>query len=71
MLTKILIFLAVVIGVFVVARMGASSAFRPKSRVKKTNDARIPGAEDLVPCNFCGAFVTRGDPCTCRNASSS
>ena len=65
MLTKVLIFLAVVIGVFVVARMGAASAFRPvgkKARKKVENG----GAEDLVACPACGAYNAIGQPCDCK-----
>lgn len=72
MLTKILIFLGVVIGVFVVARMGAASANGPgtilrgrrRDRAKTTKSAK---ADDMAPCPTCGAYVTRGETCPCGN----
>ena len=69
MLTKILIFLAVVIGVFVVARMGAASAI-PKRLSRKSGDkATAPRrAEDLKPCPTCGAWSADGEGCPCGRA---
>lgn len=67
MLTKILIFLAVLIGVFVVARMGASSAIRPRLRRDKS-DKKEQAAEDLVACPVCGAWSARGEGCSCGGA---
>lgn len=70
MLTKILIFLAVVIGVFVVARMGAASAFKPSLRGKAKDKvtARARRAEDMVQCNTCGAWSATGENCPCGSA---
>ncbi|MFV0475840.1 MAG: hypothetical protein ACK5MQ_16795 [Pikeienuella sp.] len=69
MLTKFLIFAAVLIGVFVVARMGAASAFRPTSRRKgELKGAKAPKAEDLSPCPVCGAWSARGEGCPCGGA---
>lgn len=70
MLTKILIFLAVVIGVFVVARMGAASAFKPALRGKSKDKvaSRAKGAEDLIQCNTCGAWSATGESCPCGSA---
>lgn len=68
MLTKILIFLAVVVGVFVVARMGAASAFRPSLRGKRDKAVKSEkgrAAEDLAPCPVCGAWSARGESCPC------
>ena len=69
MLTKILIFLAVLIGVFVVARLGAASAL-PK-RLRRDGGAK-PGkvrkAEDLKPCPVCGAWSAAGEGCQCGGA---
>ncbi|QIE55584.1 hypothetical protein G5B40_09020 [Pikeienuella piscinae] len=67
MLTKILIFVAVLIGVFVVARMGASSAIKPNLRSKK-KASKLKDAEDLVPCPVCGAWSARGEGCPCGGA---
>lgn len=67
MLTKFLIFVAVIFGVFVVARLGASSAIRPRLRKKKGSDARVKDAEDFAPCPSCGAWVARGQGCSCQN----
>lgn len=65
-LTKFLIFAAVVFGVFVVARMGAASAIRPKLRRDKKNpDPREKDVEDLVRCPSCGAWSARGEACPC------
>lgn len=69
MLTKILIFLAVVIGVFVVARLGAASAFRPDSRNRDRKKLRPDKpAQDLLPCPNCGAYVAPGELCDCTGA---
>ncbi|MEX2519437.1 MAG: hypothetical protein WD969_08920 [Paracoccaceae bacterium] len=67
MLTKILIFLAVLLGVFVVARMGASSAIRPRLKRRKAG-RRAESAEDLVACPVCGAWSARGEGCPCGGA---
>lgn len=64
MLTKILIFLAVVIGVFVVARLGAASALKPASGKAKRKRKGFRRAEDMKPCATCGAFVA-GGVCDC------
>lgn len=70
MLTKIAIFLAVLIGVFVVARMGASSAGRPagdgESRRVRGKARRDP-AEEMIPCRTCGAYTARGAVCPCAD----
>lgn len=64
MLTKFLIFAAVIFGVFLVARMGAASAVRPNlGRKKKAEPVR--DAEDLVKCGICGAWSARGEGCSC------
>lgn len=68
MLTKILIFLAVLVGVFVVARMGAASANRPSLGGNKKDGRRVKGAEDLVQCPVCGAWSARGEGCPCGGA---
>lgn len=68
MLTKVLIFLAVLIGVFVVARMGAVSAIRPAGKLRGRREARAKAAEDMVACPVCGAWTARGDPCECGGA---
>ena len=68
MLTKILIFLAVVIGVFVVARMGAASAFKPSSKGKGAKAARARRAEEMIACPVCGAYTAKGDACPCGGA---
>ncbi|MEM7547830.1 MAG: hypothetical protein AAF367_20065 [Pseudomonadota bacterium] len=71
MLTKILIFLAVVIGVFVVARMGASSAMEPLLKRKPKQDRvskRARKAEDLKQCRVCGAWSPTGEGCPCGEA---
>ena len=67
MLTKILIFLAVVIGVFVVARLGAASAFKPASRTAKVKGKKARQAEEMRPCPVCGAYVAGGG-CDCGQA---
>lgn len=67
MLTKILIFLAVVLGVLIVARMGAASAFRPSVKGRKA-DKKVSGAEDLTACPVCGAWSARGEGCPCGGA---
>lgn len=68
MLTKVLIFLGVLIGVFVVARMGATSATRPGGRIRSRREARAKAAEDMVACPVCGSWTARGDPCKCGGA---
>lgn len=68
MLTKILIFLAVLVGVFVVARMGASSAIKPSALRKRQKSARVKRAEEMIACPTCGAYVARGDVCPCGGA---
>ncbi len=70
MLTKILIFLAVVIGVFVVARMGASSALKPilRGKTESKPDQRARRAEDLKQCTVCGAWSASGETCPCGTA---
>lgn len=68
MLTKILIFVAVLVGVFVVARMGASSALKPSPKRKRDKAARFKRAEDMIPCPVCGAYTARGDACPCGGA---
>ncbi|MEL7463352.1 MAG: hypothetical protein AAFN79_04760 [Pseudomonadota bacterium] len=72
MLTKVAIFLAVLVGVFVVARMGAASAAQPKggpkSGAKKSRFFRRKGSEELIPCATCGAYIPRGETCICRDA---
>lgn len=70
MLTKVLIFLAVLIGVFVVARMGAASATRPAGGKKKRTifERRAKKAEDMIPCPVCGSFTARGEACDCGGA---
>lgn len=68
MLTKIAIFLAVLIGVFVVARMGAASAAAPKRGPKKRRMFRRKSSEDLIPCATCGAYIPRGETCICGDA---
>lgn len=65
MLTKFLIFVAVLVGVFVVARMGASSAFRPPLPRGKGAKKQGRQAEDLVQCPVCGAWSARGEGCSC------
>lgn len=77
MLMKILIFAGVIVGVFVVARMGAASATSNKTLFggkKKPGKARArskqgvnQGAEDLIPCSVCGAFISKGEICACRD----
>ncbi|MEO0362075.1 MAG: hypothetical protein AAF322_13250 [Pseudomonadota bacterium] len=64
MLTKFLIFLAVVIGVFVVARLGASSALKPAGRARRST-ARVRRAEETLPCPNCGSYVVIGEICSC------
>jgi ribosomal protein L32 len=71
MLMKILIFVGVIVGVFVVARMGAASANSKKTlfKGKKRHKSRAPkqqSAEDLKPCSVCGSFVASGEICPCR-----
>lgn len=68
MLMKILIFLAVIIGVFVVARMGASSAFRPTARKAKVDKGASKPVEDMRPCTVCGSYVAIGETCSCGEA---
>ena len=71
MLTKIAIFLAVLIGVFVVARMGAASASSKGGSRKGARKSRLfrrKRSEDLVPCATCGAYNPRGETCICRDA---
>ncbi|MEM7524967.1 MAG: hypothetical protein AAF360_14675 [Pseudomonadota bacterium] len=68
MLTKILIFLAVVIGVFVVARMGAMSAPSLGKRKAGARLRRGRRADDLVACRTCGAFIAEGETCACDSA---
>ncbi len=68
MLMKILIFLAVIIGVFVVARMGAASAFRPASRTAKVDKGPSKPVEDMKPCTVCGSYVAVGEACSCGEA---
>lgn len=68
MLMKILIFLAVVIGVFVVARLGAASAFRPASKADKVNKPQSKPVEDMKPCTVCGSYVVVGEACSCGQA---
>lgn len=69
MLTKILIFVGVVVGVFVVARMGAASATGPKTILKGRGFGRkkpkVKKADEMKPCHSCGAFVPRGETCNC------
>ena len=68
MLTKILIFLGVLIGVFVVARMGAASATRPAGRKKTKREKRAAKAEEMIACGVCGSYVARGEACPCGGA---
>ena len=69
MLTKILIFLAVVIGVFIVARMGAASALKPaKARKGRKSRAKESPVEDLRLCRTCGKYVARDEYCGCEEA---
>lgn len=68
MLMKILIFLAVIIGVFVVARLGAASAFRPTSRKSKVEKEPSKPVEDMKPCTVCGSYVAVGEACSCGQA---
>ena len=65
MFTKILIFLAVVVGVFVVARMGAASALKPAKKRKKDRLFRGKKSEDMIICPTCGAYTVKGDVCSC------
>ncbi|MGB0505225.1 MAG: 50S ribosomal protein L32 [Pikeienuella sp.] len=77
MLMKFLIFVGVIVGVFVVARMGAASANskktlfgnkkKSKSSGSKKRGSDQSAAEDLVPCSVCGAFITSGEICSCRD----
>lgn len=67
MLTKILIFLAVLLGVFIVARMGAASAVRKNLGAGRKKAPAARKAEDLVQCPACGAWSARGDVCPCRD----
>ncbi|MEM7268120.1 MAG: hypothetical protein AAF401_02585 [Pseudomonadota bacterium] len=62
-LTKILIFLGVVVGLFIVARMGAASALH--KRVGRKSKKAAPSAEDLLPCVACGAYIAVGEACSC------
>lgn len=64
MLTKILIFAAVVIGVFVVARLGASSAFKPIGKRKNASPRKMK-AEEMVRCGVCGSYFAKGTTCSC------
>ena len=66
MLTKILIFLGVVIGVFVVARLGASASLQRSIRKKKKPADRV---EDLAPCPACGAYGPKTELCPCQSAA--
>lgn len=68
MFTKILIFLAVVIGVFVVARMGAASALKPSKKRKKDRLFRGEKSEEMIACPTCGAYTAKGDACPCGGA---
>ena len=68
MLTKILIFLAVVVGVFVVARMGAASALKPSPKRKREKAARVKRAEEMIACPVCGAYTAKGESCPCGGA---
>ncbi len=68
MLMKILIFLAVIIGVFVVARLGAASAFRPASKKAKVESPSSKPVEDMKPCSVCGAYIAAGEACSCGQA---
>lgn len=68
MLTKILIFLGVLVGVFVVARLGAASAIKPSAKRKKEKEARVKRAEEMIACPVCGAYTARGDACPCGGA---
>lgn len=69
MLTKILIFLGVVFSVFIVARMGASSAL---PTLKRRKQAKVEKAvEDLAPCPVCGSYGAKNDPCGCQTGNRS
>lgn len=59
MLTKILIFLGVVLGVLIVARLG-SAAVRPRPPAPPER-----AVEDLKRCPDCGAYTALGSPCAC------
>jgi hypothetical protein len=68
-LTKILIFVGVVVGVFVVARMGASSATGPKTIFRGRSFGRkkpkVKQPDEMKPCHSCGAYIPKGETCTC------
>ena len=64
-LTKIAIFLAVLLGVFVVARMGAASANRPAGRPIFRRQKKKARAEEMIPCRVCGAYIAKGEGCSC------
>lgn len=69
MLTKILIFVGVVVGVFIVARMGAASATGSKTILKgrRRKKPKVKQPDEMTPCHTCGAYIPKGETCTCGN----